>query len=198
MPVMRPPREKQRRLVRLASPLPRAELTEEHLREWQAWTETLTPLPEKTRQSQQHRAHAMQRPQTALPVLPVEPTPDPYRQPDARLADEQELWAAWCHREASTRRLDLHGMVLEDAYRAVRQFLERQQLMGVRQVWVITGKGTDGEGALRQDVPRWLRQWPELVRQVVEASHREGGAGALKVTLAQPPKMTRARGGKHA
>jgi DNA-nicking Smr family endonuclease len=91
-------------------------------------------------------------------------------------------------------RIDLHGMTLDQAHGALNRFILGAQARGLRLVLVITGKGKttrdDGPiprrpGALKQDVPRWLRMAPlgQAVLELREAHLRHGGAGALYVYL---------------
>ncbi len=91
-------------------------------------------------------------------------------------------------------RIDLHGMTLAQAHGALNSFILRAQQQGLRLVLVITGKGrnTDNDGpiprrpgALKQDVPRWLRMAPlaPAVLEIREAHARHGGAGAYYVYL---------------
>jgi len=92
-------------------------------------------------------------------------------------------------------RVDLHGKTLADAHRALNRFILAEYARGTRCVLVITGKGGDyrgraigygdGRGALKRDVPRWLRE-PALAGAVVgiyQAHKRHGGEGALYVYL---------------
>jgi DNA-nicking Smr family endonuclease len=91
-------------------------------------------------------------------------------------------------------RIDLHGMTLAEAQPELVRFVLNAQAQGARLVLVITGKGKprddDGPiprrtGALRHQVPQWLRQPPlgGAVQQVAEAHLRHGGTGALYVYL---------------
>lgn len=90
-------------------------------------------------------------------------------------------------------RIDLHGMTAARAHDALFGFIARCRADGLRLALVITGKGrsTDREddprrmGVLRHAVPHWLAS-PALaqhVLQVVPASGRHGGGGALYVYL---------------
>ena len=104
---------------------------------------------------------------------------------------------------APEARIDLHGMTLERAHGVLTQFILSEQARGARCVLVITGKGgnyqgratglsdglgdgyDNGRGALKRDVPRWLRE-PVLNGAVVgiyQAHKRHGGEGALYVYL---------------
>lgn len=84
--------------------------------------------------------------------------------------------------------LDLHGLPLEDARRAVDEFLVEQQKKGHRCVLLITGKGKNSpgkQGVLREQVPTWLASGPSSRRILAFASARacDGGVGALVVLL---------------
>lgn len=91
-------------------------------------------------------------------------------------------------------RIDLHGMTLAQAHGALNGFILRAQAQGLRLVLVITGKGKtvsdDGpiprrQGALKHDVPQWLRMAPlnGCVLEIREAHARHGGSGAYYVYL---------------
>lgn len=91
-------------------------------------------------------------------------------------------------------RIDLHGMTLAEAQPELIRFILNAQTAGHRLVLVITGKGKRGDdtgpipqrmGALRHQVPQWLRMSPlgQAVLQVSEAHLKHGGAGAYYVYL---------------
>lgn len=91
-------------------------------------------------------------------------------------------------------RIDLHGMTLGQAHGALNGFILRAQSQGLRLVLVITGKGRQVEddgpiprrrGALKHDVPQWLRMAPlsGAVLELREAHARHGGSGAYYVYL---------------
>ncbi|MBE2278053.1 MAG: Smr/MutS family protein [Rhodobacteraceae bacterium] len=89
-------------------------------------------------------------------------------------------------------RIDLHGMTLAEAHPELIRFLLNAQEDGLRLVLVITGKGRAMHdpiprptGALRHQVPHWLRLPPlsHAVLQVAEAHLKHGGAGAFYVYL---------------
>lgn len=91
-------------------------------------------------------------------------------------------------------RIDLHGMTLAQAHPELTSFILQSQMRGFRLVLVITGKGkhkdTGGPipermGALRHQVPQWLKMAPlgQAVLQVSEAHLKHGGGGAYYVYL---------------
>ncbi|MCB6177913.1 Smr/MutS family protein [Rhodobacter sp. Har01] len=93
---------------------------------------------------------------------------------------------------APEARLDLHGMTLAEAHPELIRFILNAQGQGVRLVLVITGKGRAmfepiprPTGALRHQVPHWLRLPPlgQAVLQVAEAHLKHGGEGAFYVYL---------------
>ena len=87
--------------------------------------------------------------------------------------------------------LDLHGMTLAIAERAVRSFLAESAALGLRLVLIVTGKGLRREGGrvfggrLRAELPAWLER-PDnraFVASVKPAHPRHGGSGAFYVLL---------------
>lgn len=86
-------------------------------------------------------------------------------------------------------RLDLHGLNLAEAERALSAFVMQARAQG--QIWllVITGKGARGEGKLRRAFPDWLARGA-LAGLVVEygpAAANHGGAGAFYLRLRRAP-----------
>ncbi|MFZ1480192.1 MAG: Smr/MutS family protein [Paracoccaceae bacterium] len=93
---------------------------------------------------------------------------------------------------APEARIDLHGMILAEAHPELVRFILNAQSDGLRLVLVITGKGRMTHepvprpiGALRHQVPHWLRLPPLsfCVQQVAEAHLKHGGSGAFYVYL---------------
>jgi DNA-nicking Smr family endonuclease len=91
-------------------------------------------------------------------------------------------------------RIDLHGLTLAEAHPDLIRFILNAQSAGLRLVLVITGKGKlrddsgpipQRTGALRHQVPQWLRMAPlgPTVLQVTEAHLKHGGSGAYYVYL---------------
>jgi DNA-nicking Smr family endonuclease len=91
-------------------------------------------------------------------------------------------------------RIDLHGLTLAEAHPELIRFILNAHSAGLRLVLVITGKGKRRDdtgpipqrmGALRHQVPQWLRLPPlgPAVLQVSEAHLKHGGGGAYYVYL---------------
>jgi DNA-nicking Smr family endonuclease len=87
--------------------------------------------------------------------------------------------------------LDLHGMTLAAAQRAVNGFLERTTSQDLRLVLVVTGKGIRLEGGrvfggrIRSEFLGWINRADNRarVRAVRPAHPRHGGSGAFYVLL---------------
>ncbi|MBT3628898.1 MAG: DNA mismatch repair protein MutS [Rhodospirillaceae bacterium] len=83
-------------------------------------------------------------------------------------------------------RVDLHGMIQSEAHVALNDFIAESHMAGLRNVLVITGKGSVREGGvLRRMVPRWLNQPPlrGMVVAIEQATPRDGGGGAYYLLL---------------
>jgi len=87
--------------------------------------------------------------------------------------------------------LDLHGMTLAEAERAVARFLAESSEQGRRVVVVVTGKGLRLEGGrvfggrIRAEFPGWLDRADNRARiaGVRPAHPRHGGGGAFYILL---------------
>ena len=94
-------------------------------------------------------------------------------------------------RRAPEAKLDLHGMTLAAAERAVAEFLAESSERGRRLVLIVTGKGLRLEGGrvfggrIRAEFPAWLDRADNRARVAgVRAAHpRHGGNGAFYVLL---------------
>lgn len=82
-------------------------------------------------------------------------------------------------------RIDLHGMGQTEAYASLRGFLLAGYGQGLRCVLVITGKGREGRGVLREKMPEWLREGDMggVVLRFYPAKPQHGGQGAWYVLL---------------
>ncbi|CBI75798.1 conserved protein of unknown function [Bartonella clarridgeiae 73] len=84
-------------------------------------------------------------------------------------------------------RIDLHGLIQDEAYRCLKEFLQSSHQRGLRYVLVITGKGRShgSDGVLCQFVPYWLSTpiFQCYVHAFEQAVHRHGGSGALYIQL---------------
>ena len=82
-------------------------------------------------------------------------------------------------------RLDLHGLSQEEAQKEVKAFIGSAVQNNFRHVLIITGKGRDGNGILREKVPEWLKDAPlcYYLNAISYAQPKDGGKGALYIRL---------------
>ncbi len=81
--------------------------------------------------------------------------------------------------------LDLHGMTQQSAFSSTLSFIETSVFKKYRTILVITGKGTEGRGVLRNLLPIWLKSElcaPHIVA-FDQAQAKDGGSGAFYIRL---------------
>ena len=81
--------------------------------------------------------------------------------------------------------LDLHGYTLYSAKLLLQKFISNCYEKNIRNVLIITGKGQNNKGALKEEVPKWLSD-KLLNKYVVNfnvAPTQFGGDGALLVRI---------------
>jgi len=111
--------------------------------------------------------------------------------PDGRQFDRDVSRALSRRRLSPEASIDLHGMTLAAAERAVTRFLERACAQDLRVVLVVTGKGLRQEGGrtidgrIRGEFVGWLNRGDnrERVRAVRAAHAHHGGTGAFYLLL---------------
>lgn len=82
------------------------------------------------------------------------------------------------------RRLDLHGMVAEDAFRRLIEFMDVAYRSGLRCVEVVTGLGTGQEGGiLRRELPHWLGRADMRHRILGVTYPHAGNKGSVRILL---------------
>ncbi|MGQ0580607.1 MAG: Smr/MutS family protein [Reyranella sp.] len=121
---------------------------------------------------------------------PVAPT-EPDLSSDDRSFDRDVARALSRGKLAPEATLDLHGMTLAAAERAVGDFLERVGARDFRVVLIVTGKGLREEGGrlmggrIRSEFVGWLNRADNRarVRSVRPAHPHHGGSGAFYVLL---------------
>ena len=193
---------------------PKRPVNAEEARLWQQITGDVTPLPGK------HMAPAKALPKSkpaakpgpppppkppakAKPVAGKPPPPAPapgvtverVRRAQMPGLDRRNAERLRRGQMAIEGRLDLHGLTVTEAERALDRFLAAGAAAGKRCLLVITGKGSTARGddsviparlgVLRDAVPGWLAK-PSNNRLVVAthaAARRHGGSGALYVLL---------------
>ena len=82
-------------------------------------------------------------------------------------------------------KLDLHGYKLHDAEKIFYNFVIKSHQQGNRNLLIITGKGQDGEGKIRNSLHTWINKYDlsKLVIYYTHASPKDGGYGAYYIRL---------------
>ena len=81
--------------------------------------------------------------------------------------------------------LDLHGYTLYSAKLSLQKFISNCYEKNIRNVLIITGKGQNNNGALKEEVPKWLTDkfFNKYIVSFSLAPRRLGGEGALLVRI---------------
>ncbi|HEX2891827.1 Smr/MutS family protein [Vineibacter terrae] len=149
------------------------------------------PLPGRVRPPASEKPRPAAPPPRAATARPSPPALDPAGATGLDRATADRLRRG---RLIPDARLDLHGLTLAEAERALSRFLERAQATGCRVVLVITGKGQRAQegrpagGRIRAEFPHWLNRPSNRARIYgVRAAHaRHGGGGAFYVMVKRP------------
>lgn len=167
-------------------------VTPDEARVWRAVVRDVAPLPGRAVEAEPEPppppavapAPAAAPPREVPPPRPRQPLPDLSHGAaiglDKRTAERMKGGEM-----AIDARIDLHGMTQDAAHGALTGFVAHSFDIGRRCVLVITGKGREGGGVLRAQVPRWLNQSPlrERILGFSYARPQHGGDGALYVLI---------------
>jgi len=82
-------------------------------------------------------------------------------------------------------RLDLHGYKTKEAEIVFTKFIKDNYYLNKRNLLVISGKGIQGKGKIKQSIPSWLNNSPlsEMVYIYSSAARKDGGEGAFYIRL---------------
>lgn len=122
---------------------------------------------------------------TYTPAAPAAPPPAPRNLRAGDGVDTATLKKFQAGEMMMEAVLDLHGFTAEQASQKLNKFITDTFVRGSRCVLIITGKGEEGGGVLKREVPRWLES-ATLVQKILaisEARPKHGGQGALYVLL---------------
>ena len=174
-------------------------LKPEDIRLWKKVADTTTPLSGKRGQILQDEMGRLLKATSAAPLIskmpeqPLVAPPEiaPPSKPQSKNfsadnpIDKSTLRKLGRGSRSVDARIDLHGMTQDRVRYALLDFLQISQRAGHRIVLVITGKGNEGRGVLRENVPRWLSLpgFVQLVNGYEQAHGNRGGEGALYVRL---------------
>ena len=83
------------------------------------------------------------------------------------------------------KKLDLHGFNLVEAKNLLKNFINQSVKNNKRLILVITGKGKEGEGIIKNNIVSWLntKDLRNKILAVNYASKKHGGTGAIYILL---------------
>jgi DNA-nicking Smr family endonuclease len=83
------------------------------------------------------------------------------------------------------RYLDLHGFTSNIAEKRFYDFVNASYIKKLRLLLVITGKGQNNEGVLRQNILKWInnKEVSSYILYYDEALNKDGGSGAYYIFL---------------
>ena len=81
--------------------------------------------------------------------------------------------------------VDLHGKTEAQAYEIVKNFIKDSYYNNLKNIIIITGKGTNSKGKLKLKTPIWLKSQnlSQFIVGFETMPHNKGGEGALFVKL---------------
>ena len=77
--------------------------------------------------------------------------------------------------------LDLHGKTVQEAFDATNSFVKKARLAGLKEITIITGRGTTGKALIKNEFLGWLEN-PKLSPHIRTHAWQNRG-GAIKITL---------------
>ena len=106
-------------------------------------------------------------------------------------------------RQEKIKKIDLHGYTLEEANKAVEQFIQRSFKESVTKIIVITGKGSRSKSIanpylsknlsiLKYSVPEFIESNKDLTKMIIEitdAKIEDGGSGAFYIYVKNKNKF---------
>ena len=83
------------------------------------------------------------------------------------------------------KKLDLHGFNQVDAKNLLEDFINQSIENGKRLILIITGKGKEGDGVIKNNIISWLnnKSLRNKILAVNHASKKHGGSGAIYILL---------------
>ena len=79
------------------------------------------------------------------------------------------------------RILDLHGLTVQEAFETSQKFIRQARRAGLKEVTIITGRGTTGKALIKNEFEGWLEN-PKLSPHIRTHQWQNRG-GAVKIAL---------------
>ncbi len=77
--------------------------------------------------------------------------------------------------------LDLHGLMVQEAFEESQKFIGKARRAGLKEITIITGRGTTGKALIKNEFEGWLEN-PTLSPHIRTHTWQNRG-GAVKISL---------------
>ncbi|MGN0919565.1 MAG: Smr/MutS family protein [Alphaproteobacteria bacterium] len=77
--------------------------------------------------------------------------------------------------------LDLHGLTVQEAFESTQKFIQKAHRVGLKEITIITGRGTTGKAMIKNEFDGWLEH-PEFQPHIRMYQWKNKG-GAVKINL---------------
>jgi len=77
--------------------------------------------------------------------------------------------------------LDLHGLTVQEAFERSQKFIARARKSGLKEITIITGRGTTGKALIKNEFSGWLEN-SKLKPHILQHQWQNRG-GAIKINL---------------
>ena len=77
--------------------------------------------------------------------------------------------------------LDLHGLTVQEAFEKTQKFIVRARRFGLKEITIITGRGTTGKALIKNEFSGWLEN-PKL-KPHIRTHQWQNKGGAVKINL---------------
>ena len=114
-----------------------------------------------------------------------------------RVHDKDKSFSVENKNHNKIRRLDLHGVSLDEANKIVKKFINSSKENGFKKIIIVTGKGSRSKvyddpyrsekmNVLRYSIPEYIQNDDDLSSKIVrisQAEKKDGGEGSIYVFL---------------
>ena len=83
--------------------------------------------------------------------------------------------------KVSQKILDLHGLTVQEAFETSQKFIGKARHAGLKEITIITGRGTTGKALIKNEFEGWLEN-PKISPHVRTYAWQNRG-GAIKISL---------------
>ena len=99
----------------------------------------------------------------------------------------KRLRVVHCAQKRPQTILDLHGLTVQKAFDSTNAFVKSAHRAGLKEIIIITGRGTTGKALIKNEFEGWLEN-PNISSYIREYQWQNRG-GAIKIDLKSKKKL---------